>query len=209
MASIRKAKKLGIYKKPSFNKDLYQDVKMQIEKVNKRLRSLERTGNYSSYASKKLFNRLDSETIKALQKTRKGKIVKGVKLPPTGLTNTQLIAVQKATRQFLVSKTSTPRGIQNVKASVIDAIKRTMSEDDARKISDEDAQFYFDMLGESDFDYFSDKIGASTLWTLIDTAIEKNHSQNTWLKTLNNYINFENDADVREKAINLYSKYIL
>lgn len=208
MASIRKAKKLGIYKKPSFNNTLYRDVKMQVDKVNKRLRQLEKTGNYNSYASKKLFNRLDTETLKALEKTRKGKIIKAVKIPKN-LTQTQLIAIQKATKQFLVSKTSSSKGIKQVKQSTIDAIKRTMSEEDARKVTDEDAEFYFDMLGDNDFDYFADKIGASTLWTLIDSAIVGNYTQDRWLKTLNNYINFENDADVRERAIRLFEKYVL
>lgn len=208
MASIRKAKKLGIYKKPSFNKTLYRDVKMQVDKVNKRLRQLEKTGNYNSYASKKLFNRLDTETLKALEKTRKGKIIKAVKIPKN-LTQTQLIAIQKATKQFLVSKTSSTKGIKQVKQSTIDAIKRTMSDEDAKKVTDEDAKFYFDMLGDNDFDYFADKIGASTLWTLIDSAIVGNYTQDRWLKTLNNYINFENDADVRERAIRLFEKYVL
>lgn len=208
MTSIRKAKKLGIYKKPSFNNTLYRDVKEQVDKANKRLRQLEKTGNYYSYASKKLFNRLDTETLKALEKTRKGKIVKAIRIPKT-LTQTQLIAIQKATSQFLKSKTSTSKGIRNVKKSNLESIKRTMSDENGKKLTDEDAEFYFDMLGESDFDYFSDKIGASTLWTLIDTAIEKNQSQDTWLKILGNYINFENDADVKEKALNLYEKYIL
>lgn len=208
MASIRKAKKMGTYKKPSYDKNLYNQVRQQVLEVNKRLRSLESTGNYYSYASKKLFNRLDTETLKALQKTRKGKIVKSVKLQPT-LTNTQLIAIQKATKQFLVSKTSTPKGIKITQNKTIKAIQRTMSDENKQKVSEEDAQFYFDMLGESDFDYFADKIGASTLWRLIEDAIEKNQSQEQWLKMLNNYVNFENDADVREKAIRLYEKYIL
>ena len=208
MASIRKAKKLGIYKKPSYDKKLYNQVKIQIDKANKRLRQLERTGNYYSYASKKLFNRLDTETLNALQKTRKGKVIKSIKLP-VSVTNTQLIAVQRATKQFLKSVTSTNKGIQSVKKSSIDAIKRTMSEENARKVNDEDAEFYYDMLGESDFDYFADKIGASKLWILIDTAIVGNWTQEKWLSTLNQYVNFENDADVRERAIRLYEKYII
>ena len=207
LASIRKAKKMGVYKQPNYDRDLYRKVKEQVDKANARLRNLDKAGEYYSWASKKLFDRLDTQTLKVLQKARKGGKILGINLTKT-LTNTQLIAIEKATRQFLVSKTSTIKGIKGVKTSTISAIKSSLSYEDGKKVSEEDASFYYQMLGESDFDYFADKIGASTLWTLIDSAIEDNSSMNNWIKTLSNYIDFEQDSDVRNKAIALYSKYI-
>lgn len=207
MASIRKAKKLGIYKKVDYDKQLYARVKLEVDKANARLRSLEKTGNYNSYASKKLFDRLDTQTLKVLSKYRKGGKISGINLTRQ-LTNTQLVAIEKAVRQFLVSSTSTPKGIRNVKQATIKAIKTTLSEEDSAKVTEEDAEFYYKMLGENDFDYFADKIGASTLWTLIDSAKEENSTQSSWINTLSSYVDFSQDADVREKAINLYNKYI-
>lgn len=207
MASIRKAKKLGIYKKVDYDKQLYARVKIEVDKANARLRSLEKTGNYNSYASKKLFDRLDTQTLKVLSKYRKGGKISGINLTRQ-LTNTQLVAIEKAVRQFLVSSTSTPKGIRNVKQATIKAIKTTLSEEDSAKVTEEDAEFYYKMLGENDFDYFADKIGASTLWTLIDSAKEENSTQSSWINTLSSYVDFSQDADVREKAINLYNKYI-
>lgn len=207
MASIRKAKKLGVYKQVDYDRDLYRRVKEQVDKANARLRNLEKAGEYNSWASKKLFDRLDTQTLKVLQRYRKGGKIERINLTRQ-LTNTQLIAIEKATRQFLVSKTSTIKGIKNVKSSTIKAIQTTLSEEDATKVTEEDAQFYYKMLGESDFDFFADKIGASTLWTLIDSAKENNSSLNSWINTLSNYIEFQEDADVRDMAINLYNKYI-
>lgn len=207
MASIRKAKKLGVYKQVDYDRDLFRRVKEQVDKANARLRNLEKAGEYNSWASKKLFDRLDTQTLKVLQRYRKGGKIERINLTRQ-LTNTQLIAIEKATRQFLVSKTSTIKGIKNVKTSTIKAIQTTLSEEDAVKVTEEDAQFYYKMLGESDFDFFADKIGASTLWTLIDSAKESNSSLNSWINTLSNYIEFKEDADVRDMAINLYNKYI-
>lgn len=207
MASIRKAKKMGVYKKVDYNKDLYRKVKEQVDKANARLRSLEKSGDYYSYASKKLFDRLDTQTLKVLSRYRKGGKISRINLTRS-LTNTQLIAIEKATKQFLVSQTSTPKGIRKVQDSTIKSIQTTLSEEDALKVTEADAEFYYKMLGDNDFDYFSDKIGASTLWTLIDSAVDGGETESQWISTLSRYINFSEDADVREKAISLYNKYI-
>ena len=74
-------------------------------------------------------------------------------------------------------------------------------------MTEEDAEFYYDMLGDDDFDYFADKIGASTLWQLIDEAIEMNDTEDSWLNRLGNYITL-NDLDIRDRAIRLYNKYV-
>ena len=63
------------------------------------------------------------------------------------------------------------------------------------------------MFESDDFNYFADKIGASTLWQLIDEAIEKNVSEENWISMLSSYITL-NDLDMRERAIRLYEKYI-
>ena len=207
MASIRKAKKMGVYRQPNYDRDLYAKVKEQVDKANARLRNLAKSGEFGTWASKKLFDRLDTQTLKVLKRYRKGGGIEKINLTKT-LTNTQLIALEKATRQFLVSKTSTIKGIKSVKTSTIESIKRTLSEEDAEKVTEQDAEFYYKMLGEKDFDFFADKIGASTLWTLIDSAKEDDSSLHSWVKTLENYIDFQEDADVRNMAINLFNKYI-
>lgn len=207
MASIRKAKKMGTYKAPSYDKKLYRQTMEQIEKVNKRLRNLERGGNYNSYASKKLFTRLDAKSMDVLQKTRKGKIVKSVKLRK-GLTNTQLKAIQKATQQFLQSQTSTSRGIENVREQTKKSMLETLRLDPDSKLTMDDIDDYYEMLGSSDFDYFNEKIGASAMWGLMEDAKEMDASEDGFIKMLNQYITI-NDEDVRAKALRLYNKYII
>lgn len=152
-----------------------------------------------TWASKKLMNRLDSATMNAWQNGR-------VKINKN-MTMTQLKAVQKATGQFLKSKTSSIKGIESTKKETIKSIKESLSDDMESKVTDEDAEFYYDMLGEDDFDFFADKIGASTLWTLIDEAITSNASESGWINILSRYIMLD-DIDIKAKAINLYNKYI-
>lgn len=205
MASIRKAKKLGIYKTPKYTKErakLLSETRKLVDQANRRLKGLNQAGYKGTWASKKLANRLDTKILKAWSKVGKIKVGKT-------LTNTQLKAIQKATEQFLLSKTSSIKGIESVKDATLKSLQETLSDEKRGKLSEEDAEFYYDMLGEEDFDFFADKTGASTVWGLIDDAIEYNDTENKWLKRLNDYGLTLNDLDMRERAIRLYNKYIL
>lgn len=209
MTSIRKAKKLGIYKPKKFDKSLYRDVQAQVNEVNKRLRNLKREGEYGSWASKKLFNRLDDSAMNVLKYNRKGKNkeVLQIKLNKN-LTNTNLIDIQKSTSQFLKSKTSTIRGIESTKKKTIESIRKTLNERDGAKVTEEDAKFYYELLDNNDFREYVDKIGASSMWNLVDTSIEKLDNQKDWIARLNMYAMTMNDKDMRNRAKNLYNKYI-
>ena len=203
MASIRKAKKLGIYKPPKYTKErakLMAETRALVEKANKRLKGLNNAGYKGTWASKKLANRIDTKTLKAWSKQGKIKLNRN-------LTNTQLTAIQKATKQFLNSKTSTIKGIRDTESATIKAIQETLSDEKRGLVNKEDAEFYYDMFGNDDFDYFADKIGASTLWMLIDDSIANDDSEDDWINRLGMYITL-NDLDVRERAIRLYYKYI-
>lgn len=207
MTSLRKAKKLGIYKPKKVDEKLYKQVKENVMEVNKRLVKLRKSDEYGSWASKKLFDRLDTKNIDVLEKTRKGGQIKKIKLNKN-LSNTDLRAIDKATNQFLQSKTSTKRGINIVKRKTIKSIKKTLTLEEGRKVSDEDAEYYYDMLANKDFDWFNEKIGASTMWGLIDDAVEHNDSEVDWITRLNNHAITMNDIEVRERALRLYTKYI-
>ena len=204
MASIRKAKKLGIYKAPKYTKDrakLMADTRKLVDQANRRLKGLNQAGYKGTWASKKLINRIDTKLLNAWSKQGKIKINRT-------LTNTQLKAIQKATDQFLKSKTSTIKGIRETEDSTIKSIQATLSDEKRGLVTVEDAEFYYDMFGNDDFNYFADQIGASTLWQLIDEAIENNDTETAWINRLGRYITL-NDLDVRERAIRLYNKYIL
>lgn len=203
MASIRKAKKMGTYKAPKYTTErakILAQTRKLVDQANRRIKGLNNAGYKGTWASKKLINRLNTKKLKAWGKGGKVKINKN-------LSKTQLIAVQKAINQFLSSKTSTIKGIKEVRNATIDSIKSTLSSEKRGRVTEEDAEFYYEMFESDDFNYFADKIGASTLWQLIDEAIEKNVSEENWISMLSSYITL-NDLDMRERAIRLYEKYI-
>lgn len=205
MASIRKAKKLGIYKAPKYTKErakLIADTRKLVSDANRRLKGLNQAGYKGTWASKKLADRLDTKILNAWNKQGK------IKLNKT-LTNTQLKAIQKATQQFMTSQTSKVSGIKKVKESTLDSLRATLSKD--IELDEMDVESAYEMLSNKDFDYFNnvDRVGASTMWALIEDAKEYNQSEDTFISRLLNMYNSSNDLDAIERAKRLYDRYIL
>lgn len=180
---------------------LFKETLKLVKQANSRLTKLRQSGyDTGTWSSKKLNARLQTNKIGAWHRGR-------IKVNEN-MTDTQLKAIQKASSQFLSSKTSTPKGIGQVKKKTLESLKQTLATEDKGKLTTEDAEFYYDMLGTDDFDNFSDKIGASTLWIQIDEAIEQGDSEESWISRLSRYTEI-NDEDTRDRAIRLYNKYIL
>lgn len=199
------SKKRLAYKRKKFTvtkqetKDVfYRETLKHVQEANSRLQSLSRKYGSRTWASKKLFNRLDASTLKAVKRGRVN-ITKN-------MTMTQLTAVRNAVDQFLRSKTSTKKGIKQVSRQTKESIKRTLSLE--REIDDEDVEDFWRMFEENDFMYFAEKIDPSTLWIIIEDAKENNDSPEQFVERLRQYTTV-NDLDEREKAIRLYNKYVL
>ena len=209
MASLRKAKKQAkkegrIFIDPTKEKKtLLRNVNAQVKETNKRLRQLDRKGFYNSFASRKLFERLGSGKLNALEK--QGKKIIGIKVKKS-LSITDLTAISRATRNFLQSSTSTPyktkRVIKDTKKSMFKTLK--IKNDD---LTMEDIESYYEMLGDKDFDSFNELIGASEMWAIIDESIDAGDNRNQFLKRLTSHITL-NDVDLRKKAINIFNKYV-
>ena len=205
MASIRKAKKLGIYKAPKYTKErakLIADTRKLVSDANRRLKGLNQAGYKGTWASKKLADRLDTKVLNAWTKQGKIKVNKI-------LTNTQLKAIQKATQQFMTSQTSKVSGIKKVKESTLDSLRATLSKD--IELDEMDVESAYEMLSNKDFDYFNnaDRVGASTMWALIEDAKEYDQSEDTFISRLLNMYDSSNDLEAIERAKRLYDRYIL
>ena len=120
---------------------------------------------------------------------------------------TELTAVQKAMKNFLQSATSTPFKTKSVVRRTKESMFKTMKKQND-KLTMEDIETYYNMLGDDDFDYFAGKEGGSPLWHIIGEAIEAEDDQERFLKRFSTIISL-NDVDVRRRAINLFNKYVL
>ena len=201
----RQARKKSITKKLSTirnNDQLEKQTRRLVSEANSRLDSLQRRYKSGTWASKKLANRLSANKIKMWSK---GKI-KLVKNP----SKQQLIAVNKAINQFLNSLTSTKKGIKDVRGRTIETLQGTLSTSD-KELTYEEAEQFYEMFGDSNFQTLSEKIGASSLQAVIEDSIEEEDvDENDFIKRLELYGGVSmNDLDLRDAAKRLYEKYVL
>ena len=185
--------------KPKAN--LEKETRKLVNKANARLDSLQRRYKSGTWASKKLANRLSTNKMKMWSK---GKIKMG-----SNLTKTQMVGLNKAINQFLASATSTKKGIKSAREKTIESLQGTLSTEE-KEMSYEDAESFYEMFGDNDFNYIRDYVPASTLQACIEDAIEEGDSENSFIKRLEDYSDVSfNDLDLRDRAKRLYDKYVL
>lgn len=195
--------KRGVAKISKDRLKLYRKTQSQIDRVNKRMVALDKQGYAGTWASKKYLNRITgnkvANNIEIIKK--RGKPV-GVRLKPS-VTNTQLIAINKASQQFLVSKTSTVKGIKDTRRETLKSLKVSLSEYD-NEMSDEDVEFLYDMLELEEMQDLVESFGASDIWAVSQDAIEKKDSEEEFLDRFEKQIADLNDEDMKRKAKRLY-----
>ena len=200
----RQARKKSLTRKLSTTKTtdrLEKETRKLVSKANARLESLQRRYKSGTWAAKKLSTRLSSGKIKMWSKKGRIKLSKNP-------TKQQLIAVNKAVDQFLKSATSTKKGIKSTRQKTIESLRGTLSSD-IEEMSYEDAEKFYEMFGESDFQTLADKIGSSALQACIEDAIEQGDSETDFVKRLEWYGGVSmNDLDMRDAAQRLYEKYV-
>lgn len=181
--------------------DIYRQVQKDVQKVNQRLKSLSRHYKTGTWSTKNLVNRLDSRTIKAWNnESKRIKINENMSV-------TQLKAVQKAVQQFMVSKTSTRKGIKEISESTKESLLKTF-DIEGSKITKEDVQDIYDVMGSNEFNDISAKVGSSELIAMLMDTKDYQMSENSFISTLSSIIDFSNDIDLKEKASRLYNKFM-
>lgn len=184
----------------SEQQQLFNELKKLSKRANQRIVRLEREFGKDTWATKKLRDKLEAEPLQAWSKTGRIKVNKS-------MTITQMKATIKATQQFLNSKTSTKRGIKQVKKTTIKQLAKSLGTDD-EDLTNEEAEALYDMLSD---DYVNDilkYIPASDFWALIEDAKEAGDSQESFISRISDYIEFGNDVDMRNKLVMIYEKYV-
>ena len=192
-------------RKPMYGKqNLEKETRKLVIKANARLDSLQRRFGKGTWASKTLMNKLDQKTLKLWDK-KAGKIKMN-----KNMTSTQLTALNKATSNFLRSKTSSRSGIEDIRRKQIEKIKQRKKLEEDIDLSYEEAESLYEMFGNDDFQTLAEKIPSSALQACIEDAIEENDSEDDFIKRLELYSGVSmNDLDLREAAKRIYEKYVM
>ena len=193
-----KRKKMTLSKQDA-KEQFYKETLKQVQNANARISSLTRKYKAYSWATKRLFKRLNTTKLNAVKNNR-------VSINKN-MTMTQLTTVRNAVNMYMRSMTSTKAGINQVSTQVKKSLKATLSID--REIDDEDIEFIYASLGTNAFNYFADQIGSSAVLEIITDAKEGNDSIDDFISRLITHGVNSNDKDLADKSKILYEKYLI
>lgn len=99
------AKKIELTKE---QQELFNELKLLVKKANQRLLRIERlTGESGTFASKQLYDYLNSSTLQALSEKGRIRLSKS-------FTTIQMLAIKKATEQYIDDSTSKISGVKSL-----------------------------------------------------------------------------------------------
>lgn len=167
---------------------LYNDLKKLAKRANQRLVRLERlTGEKGTFASKQLYDYLDSSELQALSKAGRIRVSKDFSF-------TQLKAIIKATNQFLESPVSVTGGVKKK--------TKEYSEKAEKPISYKQA----DVLYKSgkNYTWIYEYMTKSEFWAFVKLAREQGWNKETFIEQIEGYISREVDEELRADLEALY-----
>lgn len=177
------------------NEELYSELFRLAKRANQRILRLEREFGKDSFAIKNLRNRLSSPVVSAW--TESGRIRYN-----KSMTDSQMRATIKATKDFLASMQSKVSGARKIREYRRKQIAQ------AFEVEDVDVDKFFDIL-EDRKSSILDKLDPSLFFTLVKEARDINATYDKWVELLEQYILIGNDVDLRQDALDLYNKYVI
>lgn len=184
-------------------------LQLQAQKINKRLRSIEKAGNFGKYKVRELLRFASQNPYVSIKKSRGSKrhkvVVEKVK---KSLASQRLI--RKKFGEILKSKVFSNIGIKRARKETRASLARTLQGQIGQKVTDEDLDRFYDIVQyahDVNQESILDKINPSDFNVLVNVAINQNASLSTWISLLNNYVLINNDY-MRKEAEDLYYKYV-
>ena len=191
---------------------------LKIEKVNARFRSLEKGGNFNTYASKELVRFAQANpylSVKTSKKRSKGGKSRRGRQPQRrhtlvitkgNIPVAQQRLINKKLNEALNSKVFSNVGIERVRKETRRKVKETLELESGEKLTDKDVDLFYD-IAKYKYDDIIEKIGPSEFYQLVQVAIKQNYNVEQWVELLNNYIEINNDV-MRKQAEYLYNKFV-
>ena len=181
-------------------------LKLQVDKINKRIKSLERHGNFGVYTGKTLTEYVSRSPFLSLKKARGSKrhrvLLKNLKQATMG----QLKEMHVKFKRILGARTFTNIGIKNVREETRAKVKQTLTGIAGSELTDEDVDTFYELLSYKD-NKILEQIQPSDFYALITEAQERDASLDDWVSMLSQFVD-TNNKYIRKSAKDLYNKYV-
>lgn len=153
-----------------------------------------------SWAVKRLHAKIDNQKIKGITDLGRISVTKKMTLE-------QLKQINKATQDFLKSKTSTIKGIKETIKKTKASFKAKFGDDE--ELEDEEAETIYNFFADSEFRDIVHMIEPSDAFiAIVQEAREKNSSYDNFGQMISDYIMVGSDTNLKNKLQNIYNKYI-
>lgn len=172
--------------------ELFNELKTLAKTANQRLLRIERlTGSQGLFASKQLYDYLDSSTLQALSEKGRVRVSKS-------FSTTQMLAIKKATEQFLENKeVSTVSGIKKLTKSYSEKAGKTLSYEQADTLyqTGKNYRWIIGMNGLTESEFWG---------TWVPLAKRGELEKDDWIEQLSLRINVELDEYYKSKLEAIY-----
>lgn len=181
-------------------------IRTEADVINRMLNALEKEGYLNSWASKTLFNKLDTPKLDVIKNGRvdTSKINKNVSM-------SNLTYIKKALNDFRVSKTSTVKGIE----SRIDTERQLIAEQTdniefAESLSDDEINKIYEVFNSTDYKRITEsgEYSSTEVFSFMVEAKEQKYGIRRFMQTIKQYSEEALDRDVRDSFKNIYRKYV-
>lgn len=187
-----------------------QALRLKAKKITARFRSLEKSGNYNTYASKELVRFAQANpyiVLKTSKKKRNGKRQKRHTIYiKSNIPVAQQRLINKKFNEALSSKVFSNVGISKVRKETRRKVKETLELESGEELTEDDVDLFYD-IAKYKYDDIIEKIGPSEFYQLVQVATKQSYNVDQWVDLLNNYVEINNDV-MRKQAEYLYNKFV-
>lgn len=185
----------------SFKLGDYNQLVKNVRIANQRIQKIQNRYGEDSWAINELYNKINNKFVKAVS----GK-TGGIKLDKS-MSDIQLKMIDKATKEFLESKTSTLRGVKSTIKNTKQSLKATFG-DNANEITDKEVNFLYDLVEDKNKRDITENIGASEVWAKLIQTKEENLKLSEFRDLFKDVDNVDlREKDTREYLREIYYKY--
>ena len=182
-------------------------INLQIDRINRRFKGLEKGGNYGTYKSRELQEFVSRNPFLTIKRSRRSKrhklMVKNLRRATFG----ELKLITKKFSEVLKSKVFSNAGIERVRRETRKKVSETLSERMGREMTTEEVDVFYDIAKNKSESSILDQMTSSQFWTLVMVAKDMSASLDTWVSLLKDYATINNEY-LREEAKDLYYKYV-
>ena len=182
-------------------------LRLQVAKLNKRIRSLERSGYYGKYSGKSLIEFADRNRYLRIKRAKGSRRHRLLLRKLREATIGELKEIHKTFRHFLGAKTLTTVGIEKVKTEATRKAKETLSGARGKPVTDKDLEVLYEVSKYSS-DEIIQMIGPSEFTIMVYEARDYNYGLDRWIQMIMEHgVNTNNDY-TKEQCKYLYNKFV-